>query len=90
MGIHIRCKARALSLDKNSNNVVFGTNMELTSQYDGVIDELIIFNMVLSAEEVKIQYTNLLQSSRLEGNTPKKEAFSRNKNRYLSIFYLRL
>lgn len=47
-----------LNLDDNSNNVVFGTNMELTSQYFGAIDEVSIYNRALSAEEVTALYTS--------------------------------
>jgi hypothetical protein len=46
-----------LRLDTNSNSVVFGTNMELTSRYKGAIDEIMIYARALTAQEVWTQYT---------------------------------
>lgn len=47
-------------LDINSNNIVFGTNMQLTSQYNGIIDEVRIYRRALSAEEVEARFLDLL------------------------------
>lgn len=49
-----------LSLDTNSNNVVFGTNVDLTSQYIGIIDEIRIYSRALTAEEVEAHYLGIL------------------------------
>lgn len=56
----VRREVGLLSLDTNSNNIVFGTNMQLTSQYNGIIDEVRIYNGALSAEEVEARYTSAL------------------------------
>ncbi len=64
-----------LTLDVNTNNLVFGTNMELTSQYNGVIDEIKIYSKALSAQEIQNLYGSS-QPSPTPSPSPGKDVYS--------------